>query len=45
MRFSIIKKNKTFQKNYMKVGGQEVAPCRHDVSKDLGSPCGWDVSH
>ena len=45
VRFSIIKKNKALRKNYMKVGGQEVATCRHDASKDLGSPCGWDVSH
>ena len=33
VRFSIIKKNKAFRKNYTKVG------------VDLGSPCGWDVSH
>ena len=36
VRFSIIEKDKAFQKNYM---------CRHDASKDLESPCGWDVSH
>ena len=45
VRFSIIKKNKAFQKNYMKSGCQEVAACRHDASKNMGSPCGWDVSH
>ena len=45
VRFPIIKKNKAFQKNYMKGGCQEVATCRHDASNDLVSPCGWDVSH
>ena len=33
-----------YQEEY-ESGGQEVATCRHDASKDLGSPCGWDVSH
>ena len=41
--FSIIKKNKAFRK--IESGCQEVATCRHDAIKDLGSPCGWDVSH
>ena len=26
-------------------GCQEVATCRYDASKDLGSPCSGDVSH
>ena len=44
VRFSIIKKNKAFQKNYMKVG-EEVVACRHDANKNMESPCGWNVSH
>ena len=34
VRLSIIKKNKVFQKNDMKV-----------VVKNVESPCGWDASH
>ena len=26
-------------------GCQEVVACRHDASNNIGSPCGWDVSH
>ena len=44
-RFSIIKTNKAFRKELQEIGCQEVATCRHDASKDLGRPCGWDVSH
>ena len=32
VRFLLIKKNKAFRKNYMKVGVKEVAMCRHDAS-------------
>ena len=45
MRFSIIKKNKTFGKNYMKVVSQEVATCRHDASKDVEGACSRDGSY
>ena len=45
MRFSIIKKNKAFQKNYMKVEGQEVGTCRHDANKNVGGACSRDGSH
>ena len=39
MRFSIIK-NKTFQKNYMKMGTEEVATSGYGASKDEVSSCG-----
>ena len=44
VRFSLIKKNKAFQKIH-ESGGQDVASCRHDASKNMWSPCGWDLSH
>ena len=44
VRFSIIKKNGSLQKDFHESGCQEVGTCRHDASKDLESPCGWDVS-
>ena len=44
VRFSLIKKNKAFQKNCLKVGGQEVAACRHDASKNMGNACSRDGS-
>ena len=37
VRFSLIKKNKVFQKNNMKVIVKNVVTCGHDASKDLGS--------
>ena len=37
MRFSLIRKNKGFQKNYMKVGGQEVVTSGYGASQDVGS--------
>ena len=40
VRFSLVKKNKAFQKSC-----QEVVTCGYDASKDLGSPCSGDVSH
>ena len=43
VRCSLMKKNKAFQKSYMKVECQEVDTCRCDASKDLGSPCNGDV--
>ena len=43
--FSIIKKNKAFQKDYMKVGVKKLLCAGIDASKNMGSPCGWDVSH
>ena len=39
-----MKKNKAFQKKYTG-GRQEVATCRHDVSKDVESACSRDGSH
>ena len=37
MIFSLIKRNKAFQKSYMKESGcQEFVSCRYDASKDLG---------
>ena len=44
MRFSLIKK-KNLSKELHESGSQEVAACRHDATKNMGSPCGWDVSH
>ena len=35
VRFSIFKKNKAFQKNYMKVRGQEVVTSGYGASKNL----------
>ena len=45
VRFSRIKKNKAFQKNFLKVVGQEAATCGHGASKDLMSPRSGDGSH
>ena len=45
MRFSIVKKNKTSQKNCMKVGVKKLLRARMIPAKNIGSPCGWDVSH
>ena len=36
VRFSLIKKNKTFQKNYMKVGVKKLLQAGHGASKDVG---------
>ena len=36
-RFSLIKKNQAFQKNYMKVGGQEFATSWYGSSKNVGA--------
>ena len=37
VRFSLIKKNKAFQKSYMKVCVKKLLSARYDASKDLGS--------
>ena len=37
MRFSLIKKNKAFQMNYMKMGSQEVATSGYGACKDVES--------
>ena len=44
VRFSLINKNKAFQKNYMKVGGQEVVASGYGASKDVESSCSVDGS-
>ena len=42
VRFSLIKKNKAFRKNYMK-GGQEVVTSGYGTSKNVeGACCGYD---
>ena len=43
--FSLIKRNKAFKKNYMKVWGQEVVTSGYGASKDVGSTCSGDGSH
>ena len=40
VRFSLIKKRKTFQKRYMKVGVKNDASCGNGASKDVESACG-----
>ena len=45
VRLSIIKKNKAFPEEPHERGCQEVVACGHDASKNMWSPCGWDVSH
>ena len=40
-----MKKNKAFKKEVHEGGRQVFATCRHDASKDLGSPCSGDVSY
>ena len=55
VRFSLTKKNKTFQKKYTKVGvkellreeggSQEFDSSWYGASLDLGSPCSGDVSY
>ena len=44
VRFSIMKKNKAFRRNYMRVG-REVATCRHDTSKDVVGACSRNASY
>ena len=39
LRFQLIKNNRAFQKNYMKLESQEVVTSGHGASKDLRSPC------
>ena len=45
VRFSLMKKNKAFQKELHESGCQEVVTSGCDASKDLGSPCSGDGSH
>ena len=45
LRFSIIKKNEAFQKNYMKVGVKKLSTSGHGTSKNLGSSCSGDSSN
>ena len=46
VRHSLIKKNKAFQKNHMKVGGgQEVSTSGHCANNDLVSSCSGTSSH
>ena len=44
VRFSLIMKNKVFQKDLHESWCQEVVASRHDTSKDLGSPRSWGGS-
>ena len=44
VRFSFIKKNKAYQKSYMKVGVKKPLLCGYDASKDMESPCSVDGS-
>ena len=39
VRFSLVKKNKAFQKNCTKVRVKKVVASGYDASKDLGSSC------
>ena len=41
VRFSLIKRNKAFQKNYMNVGGQEVVTSGYGASKGRGEYMQW----
>ena len=45
VRFSLIKKNKAFQKSYMKVGAKKLLRSGHGASKDMGSLYSGDCSH
>ena len=45
MRFSLIKRNKAFQKKASQGGGQEVVTSGHGASKDVESSCSGDSSH
>ena len=45
VRFSIIKKNNAFQKNYMKAGVKNLLRAGYGTSPDLGSPCGGNGCH
>ena len=38
------KRKESFQKSYMKVGGQEVVTSGYGASKDVESACSWDGS-
>ena len=45
LRFSLIKKNRAFQKSYLKVGVGKWLRASNDASKNLGSSRSADVSH
>ena len=45
VRFSIIERNKAFQKKLHEGGRQELVTCRHDASKKVVNACSWSGSH
>ena len=45
VRFSLIKKNKALQKNYMKVGVRKLLRAGMMPARTLASPRSGDVSH
>ena len=45
VRFSLIKKNKVFQKSYMKVEGQEVSTSGYGTSENVESACSRNCTH